>query len=115
MVLMCVSQSDDINFLESSRPKVRRDRVFPRVRSTLRRLTGVGPWLAAGINQQSVSGRRGEKKGIALANIEHREFEVPFLEVRSERVNGDENCGEEKRSSRNSEQNAIAGEVEPQK
>ena len=61
MILMCVRQRNNIQFLKSARPQIRRHRFFARIDTVVLFTTGESAERSPAIDQQSFAARRHDK------------------------------------------------------
>src|SRR6266850_1579575 len=89
MILMPVSKSDHIQFLEASRPQVGRNCLFSRIDAAIA-LSSKTAERPAAIDQQCFAMGRDDEKRIALSNVEYAHLQLPGGPCGRKRKQGDE-------------------------
>src|ERR1700730_9717998 len=90
MILVGMREGDNINSFEPTRPQIRRNDILTNINSGAHSARMKIAEFATSIDQHRASPREGEEKAVALAHVEHGQFQAMRREMRGEWMRGDD-------------------------
>src|ERR1041385_7255344 len=107
MVAMRMRERDHVKMVQSSRPKIRRNHIFAKIKLTAHR-----PDTAAAVDQHGLSLRRNHKQGISLAYVDSGNFKLAAFNLRRGTIRGDNRAGKKQSCQSGKSQGAALADAE---
>ena len=92
VILVGMREGDNIDLFEPARPQIRRNNILANINPGAHPARMKISEFAAPVDQHRAPAREGKKKAVALAHIEHRQFQALWREARRKRISRDD-CG----------------------